>query len=91
VVVFTTGRGSCFGFKPTPSIKVATNTPMYQRMAADMDINAGTILSAGRCVEDVGREIFEEILAVASGKRSKSEQLGLGEQEFQPWILGPTL
>jgi altronate hydrolase len=91
VVVFTTGRGSCFGFKPTPSIKVATNTPMYERMAADMDINAGTILSAGRCVEDVGREIFEEILAVASGKRSKSEQLGLGEQEFQPWILGPTL
>jgi altronate hydrolase len=91
VVVFTTGRGSCFGFKPAPSIKVATNTPMYERMVADMDINAGAILSAGRSVEDVGREIFEEILAVASGKKSKSEQLGLGEQEFQPWILGPTL
>jgi altronate hydrolase len=91
VVVFTTGRGSCFGFKPAPSIKVATNTPMYERMISDMDINAGTILSEGRSVEDVGREIFEEILAVASGKRSKSEQLGLGEQEFQPWILGPTL
>jgi altronate hydrolase len=91
VVVFTTGRGSCFGFKPTPSIKVATNTPMYERMIADMDINAGAILSDGRSVEEVGREIFEEILAVASGKKSKSEQLGLGEQEFQPWILGPTL
>ena len=91
VVVFTTGRGSCFGFKPAPSIKVATNTPMYERMVADMDINAGAILSAGRSVEDLGREIFEEILAVASGKKSKSEQLGLGEQEFQPWILGPTL
>jgi altronate hydrolase len=91
VVVFTTGRGSCFGFKPTPSIKVATNTPMYERMIDDMDINAGTILSHGRSVEEVGREIFAEILAVASGKPTKSEQLGVGEQEFQPWILGPTL
>jgi altronate hydrolase len=91
VVVFTTGRGSCFGFKPTPSIKVATNSPMYERMIGDMDINAGTILSEGQSVEAVGREIFEEILAVASGKKTKSEQLGLGEHEFQPWILGPTL
>jgi altronate hydrolase len=91
VVVFTTGRGSCFGFKPAPSIKVASNTPMYERMIADMDINAGAILSHGRSVDEVGREIFDEILAVASGKKSKSEQLGLGEQEFQPWMLGPTL
>jgi altronate hydrolase len=91
VVVFTTGRGSCFGFKPTPSIKVATNTPMYERMIDDMDINAGAILSHGRSVEEMGLEIFKEILATASGKRTKSEQLGLGEQEFQPWILGPTL
>jgi altronate hydrolase len=91
VVVFTTGRGSCFGFKPAPSIKVATNTPMYERMIDDMDINAGAVLSHDRSVEEVGREIFAEILAVASGKQSKSEQLGLGEQEFQPWILGPTL
>ncbi len=91
VVVFTTGRGSCFGFKPTPSIKVATNTPMYERMIDDMDINAGAILSNGRSVEEVGWEIFDEILAVASGKKSKSEELGLGEQEFQPWVLGPVL
>jgi altronate dehydratase len=91
VFVFTTGRGSCFGFKPTPSIKIATNTPMYERMIDDMDINAGAILSHGRSVEQIGREIFDEILAVASGKRPKSEQLGLGEQEFQPWILGPVL
>ncbi len=91
VVVFTTGRGSCFGFKPTPSIKVATNTPMYERMIDDMDLNAGAILSHGRSVEAMGRELFDEILAVASGKRTKSEKLGLGEQEFQPWILGPTL
>ncbi len=91
VVVFTTGRGSCFGFKPTPSIKVASNTPMYERMIDDMDLNAGSILTHGRTVEQVGREIFDEILAVASGKQPKSEQLGLGDEEFQPWILGPTL
>ncbi len=78
VVVFTTGRGSCFGFKPTPSIKVATNTPMYERMIDDMDINAGAILSHGRSVEEVGWEIFDEILAVASGKKSKSERTGAG-------------
>ena len=89
--VFTTGRGSCFGCKPTPSIKVATNTPMYERMIDDMDLNAGTILSEGRSVESVGREIFDDVLAVASGKKTKSEQLGYGEEEFVPWPLGPTL
>lgn len=90
VFVFTTGRGSCFGFKPTPSIKVATNTPMYERMIDDMDINAGRVLS-GQPLEEVGREIFEKILAVASGEKSKSEALGIGDEEFQPWIIGPTL
>ena len=90
VIVFTTGRGSCFGCKPTPSIKIATNTPMYERMIDDMDIDAGTIL-AGRSVEEVGREIFEEILAVASGKQTKSEQHGIGDEEFVPWNIGPTL
>jgi arabinonate dehydratase len=90
VMVFTTGRGSCFGCKPTPSIKVATNTPMYQRMVDDMDLDAGTIL-AGRGVEEVGREIFDEIIAVASGRKSKSEQHGIGQEEFVPWNIGPTL
>ena len=90
VVVFTTGRGSCFGCKPTPSIKVATNTPMYERMIDDMDLDAGTIL-AGRTIQEVGRDIFEEILAVASGKKTKSEQHGIGEEEFVPWNLGPVL
>jgi altronate hydrolase len=91
VVVFTTGRGSCFGFKPSPVIKVASNTPMYQRMKPDMDLDAGTILSAGRSVADVGLELFQKILQVASGEKSKSELLNLGEQEFQPWLLGPIL
>jgi altronate hydrolase len=90
VVVFTTGRGSCYGCKPVPSIKVATNTPMYQRMIDDMDINAGEIL-AGRSVADAGQEIFEEVLAVASGKNTKSEQQGIGDLEFVPWVVGPVL
>lgn len=91
VVVFTTGRGSCYGCKPVPSIKIATNSPMYERMVDDMDVNAGTILSHGRTVPEVGREIFEEILAVASGKKTKSELLGIGDEEFVPWTVGPML
>jgi altronate hydrolase len=90
VLVFTTGRGSVFGCKPAPSIKVATNTPMYEHMISDMDINAGVILE-GTPVEQVGRQIFEEILAVASGKKTKSEINGVGEEEFAPWSIGPTL
>jgi altronate hydrolase len=90
VVVFTTGRGSCFGCKPTPSIKVATNSPMFQHMADDMDVNAGEILN-GVPVNVVGEQIFEEILAVASGKKTKSEMHGIGEEEFVPWIVGPML
>ncbi len=90
VVVFTTGRGSCYGCKPSPSIKIATNTPMYDRMIDDMDINAGTILT-GKTVEEVGRDIFEQILEVASGKKTKSEQHGIGDEEFVPWAVGPTL
>ncbi len=90
VLVFTTGRGSVFGCKPAPSIKVATNTPMYEHMLDDMDVNAGVILE-GTPVEDVGRRIFEEILAVASGKKTKSEHNSVGEEEFAPWSIGPTL
>jgi altronate hydrolase len=90
VLVFTTGRGSVFGCKPAPSIKVATNTPMFEHMIDDMDINAGGILE-GTPVEVVGRQIFEEILAVASGKKTKSELSGVGEEEFAPWSIGPTL
>ena len=90
MVVFTTGRGSCFGCKPTPSIKVASNTTMYEKMIDDMDINAGEILG-GRSVDDVGRNIFEEILAVASGKKTKSEIQGIGDEEFIPWTVGPVL
>ena len=88
VVCFTTGRGSCFGCKPVPTIKIATNTPMYDRMIDDMDINAGKILD-GVSLEEVGREIFEEVIAVASGKKTKSEAQGIGDEEFHPWNYGP--
>jgi altronate hydrolase len=90
LVVFTTGRGSCFGCKPVPSIKVATNTPLYKRMIDDMDINAGRILE-GASVEEVGSEIFEKIISVASGEKTKSEEQGIGDDEFCPWSIGPTL
>ena len=90
VLVFTTGRGSVFGCKPAPSIKVATNTPMYRHMIDDMDIDAGVILD-GTPVEVVGQQIFEQILEVASGQKTKSELSGVGEDEFAPWSIGPTL
>jgi altronate hydrolase len=90
VVVFTTGRGSCFGCKPAPSIKVATNTPMYERMRADMDLNAGEVLN-GKPLSQVADEIFETMIATASGKQTRSELLGYGDNEFAPWNLGPTL
>jgi altronate hydrolase len=90
VLVFTTGRGSCFGCKPVPCIKISSNSPMYDRMIDDMDINAGRILE-GASVQEVGREIFEEIITVASGKQTKSEAQGIGEEEFCPWSIGPVL
>ncbi|MCA9039467.1 MAG: altronate dehydratase [Planctomycetaceae bacterium] len=90
VVAFTTGRGSCFGCKPVPSIKIATNTPLYERLGDDMDINAGKIVE-GASVEEVGREIFEKVIAVASGEKTKSELQGIGDEEFCPWSIGPTL
>jgi altronate hydrolase len=90
VLCFTTGRGSCFGCKPVPSLKISTNTPMYERMIADMDIDAGRVLS-GTPLEQVGEEIFEMILDMASGRPSKSELHGVGEEEFLPWTLGPML
>ena len=90
ILAFTTGRGSAYGCKPTPSIKLATNTPMYTQMIEDMDINCGDVLD-GVSIEDKGREIFEHILKIASGQRSKSEELGYGDAEFVPWQIGATM
>ena len=88
LIAFTTGRGSCFGAKPAPSIKLATNTPMYNRLTEDMDINCGTILDGDSTVLEMGRVIFEEFLRVASGGKTKSELLGLGDHEYVPWNIG---
>ena len=90
VLCFTTGRGSAYGCKPTPSIKLATNSEMYRRMVDDMDINCGDVVE-GVSIEDKGREIFEKVLKVASGERSKSEELGYGDAEFVPWQIGATM
>ncbi|MBI1395691.1 MAG: altronate dehydratase [Betaproteobacteria bacterium] len=88
VIAFTTGRGSMFGAKPVPSIKLATNTPMYRRLEEDMDVNCGEVLDGTASIRTMGQKIFEHILAVASGTRTKSELLGLGDHEFVPWNLG---
>lgn len=90
VLCFTTGRGSAYGCKPTPSIKLATNSALYERMKEDMDVNCGDILD-GVSIEQKGQEIFDEILAVASGKRTKSEQIGYGDNEFVPWQIGAVM
>lgn len=91
LVVFTTGRGSAFGSKPAPTIKVATNTEMYVRMIDDMDVNAGDMLTEGVTLEQKGREIYEMFLRVASGEVSKSEAQGLGDYEFVPWQIGAVM
>ena len=91
LVCFTTGRGSCFGFKPAPSIKLATNTEMYRRMEEDMDVNCGVILDGEVTVEEMGQQIFDLFLEVASGRRTKSEELGLGNHEFTPWQIGAVM
>lgn len=91
LIAFTTGRGSVSGFKPAPTIKLATNSEMYARMAEDMDINCGDIVDEGVSVEEKGRQIFEMMIEVASGKRTKSEALGFGGAEFVPWQIGAVM
>jgi altronate hydrolase len=88
IVCFTTGRGSCFGSAPVPSLKLATNSALYRRMPDDIDIDCGTIVEGIETHDEVGRRIFDEILAVASGRATKSEALGYGELEFIPWAMG---
>jgi altronate hydrolase len=90
ILAFTTGRGSAYGCKPVPSTKLATNTEMYRRMIDDMDINCGDVLD-GISIEAKGEEIFDHLLRVASGARTKSEQLGYGDAEFVPWQIGATM
>jgi altronate hydrolase len=91
LICFTTGRGSVFGCKPAPSLKLATNTPLYKRMTDDMDIDCGPIADGLASVEEMGERIFNLVLETASGKMSKSEELGFGDDEFTPWQIGATM
>jgi altronate hydrolase len=88
LICFTTGRGSCFGSYPAPTIKLASNTPMYTKMIGDMDINCGPVIDGEKTLDQIGQEIFELILRTASGEKTKSEAMGVGEEEFCPWPIG---
>ncbi len=90
IIAFTTGRGSMYGAKPVPSVKLATNTAMYRRLAEDMDINCGEILDGTASVPEMGERILDHLLRIASGEKTKSEELGLGRHEFAPWQIGIT-
>ena len=90
MLCFTTGRGSAYGCKPVPSIKLATNSDVYRRMIEDMDINCGDVVE-GVSIADKGQEIFNKVLKVASGETTKSEDLGYGDNEFVPWQVGAVM
>lgn len=91
LVCFTTGRGSVFGCKPVPSLKIASNSALYRSMPEDMDLNAGSVIDGTESLAEVGGRIFTRILEVASGARSCSEQLGFGDDEFIPWQIGAVM
>ncbi|AOY95267.1 galactonate dehydratase [Cupriavidus sp. USMAA2-4] len=88
MILFTTGRGSMFGSKPAPTLKLSSNTPMFERLRDDMDINCGRVLDGELTVQQMGEEIFAHLLRAASGETTRSEALGLGDGEFVPWHLG---
>ncbi len=91
IVCFTTGRGSAYGCIPSPSLKLATNTALWKRQGDDIDINCGDIVDGGVTIEAMGQRIFEQVLAVASGERTRSELHGYGQSEFVPWQLGAVM
>jgi altronate hydrolase len=91
VICFTTGRGTIYGFKPTPVIKLASNSQLYESMPTDIDINCGAIVDGELSVAEMGKSIFRRILETASGKPTKSEHHGIGDSEFIPWQIGPVL
>ncbi|ECO1726873.1 altronate dehydratase, partial [Salmonella enterica] len=87
LVCFTTGRGSAFGSKPAPCLKIATNNTLWRRQQDDMDVNCGTIVEGEETIEQAGERIYQKIIGMASGARTRSEELGYGSQEFVPWIM----
>ena len=91
LVCFTTGRGSTSGFKPVPCLKLATNTPMFERLSDDMDLDCGPVVAGDETIEQCGTRIFRYLLAVASGEKTASERLDYGDNEFVPWQVGATM
>ncbi|HEY1290313.1 MAG TPA: altronate dehydratase family protein [Burkholderiales bacterium] len=91
MICFTTGRGSAYGCKPAPSLKLATNTPLFVHQEDDMDINCGTVIDGTETIQEAGARFFQLILETASGSKTKSEEFGYGEDEFAPWTLGATM
>jgi len=91
MICFTTGRGSAYGCAPSPSLKLATNSALWQRQEEDMDINCGEIVEGTVSIQEMGQRIFELVLATASGEHSKSEQHGYGQNEFVPWQVGAVM
>ena len=91
LICFTTGRGSAYGCKPVPVTKLATNTAMYEKMEDDMDINCGLIADGKKSLDEMGEAVFQKILDTASGKKTKSEKFGFGDNEFVPWHIGAVL
>ena len=88
LICFTTGRGSAYGCAPAPSLKIATNTALWRRQEEDMDLNCGAILDGERTIEEMGEELFALMIAAASGRKTKSELHGYGQNEFVPWQIG---
>ncbi|MEM9989604.1 MAG: UxaA family hydrolase, partial [Pseudomonadota bacterium] len=91
IVAFTTGRGSVFGCRPAPSVKLATNSRLYSRMEDDMDINCGPVVEGEISLVEKGCEILETLIETASGKLTKSEELGFGQEEMSPWVISGTV
>ena len=91
MIVFTTGRGSAYGCAPAPSLKLATNTALWQRQEEDIDLNCGEIVDGNATVDEIGKRLFDLMLATASGVKSKSETHGYGQSEFVPWYLGAVM
>ncbi|WP_422072084.1 UxaA family hydrolase [Tranquillimonas rosea] len=91
LIAFTTGRGSCFGAKPAPSIKLASNTELARSMSEDIDIDCGLVVSEGVSLAEMGRRIYDLLLDTASGKKTSSEEFGYGDNEFVPWKIGAVL
>ena len=91
LICFTTGRGSAYGCAPSPSLKLATNTALWQRQEDDMDINCGGVVDGSETVQQAGERIFQTMIDTASGRHTKSEQHGYGQNEFVPWQLGAVM